>query len=58
MALTDYRKVPNERRVGDAWHGTWPDTLLKDDSPKWRPANGLSVRRRHRVQPRGGCLRV
>lgn len=40
-ALTEYMQVPNERRVGYAWHGTWPDKLLKDDIPKWRTANGL-----------------
>ncbi len=40
-ALTDYMQVPNERRVGYAWHGTWPDKLLKDDIPKWKAANGL-----------------
>ncbi|WP_323134701.1 pectate lyase [Xanthomonas cassavae] len=41
VALTEYMQVPNERRVGYAWHGTWPDKLLKDDIPKWRVANGL-----------------
>ncbi|PPT95521.1 pectate lyase [Xanthomonas arboricola] len=41
VALTEYMQVPNERRVGYAWHGTWPDKLLKDDIPKWRAANGL-----------------
>ncbi|MEC3887422.1 pectate lyase [Xanthomonas campestris] len=41
VALTDYMKVPNERRVGYAWHGNWPDKLLKEDVPKWRAANGL-----------------
>lgn len=40
-ALTDYMQVPNERRVGYAWHGTWPDKLLKDEIPKWKAANGL-----------------
>ncbi|NIJ93290.1 PelA/Pel-15E family pectate lyase [Xanthomonas campestris] len=40
-ALTEYMQVPNERRVGYAWHGTWPDKLLKDDIPKWKSANGL-----------------
>ncbi|MFA0924585.1 pectate lyase [Xanthomonas fragariae] len=40
VALTDYMKVPNERRVGYAWHGIWPDKILKDEIPTWRTANG------------------
>ena len=41
VALTDYMKVPNERRVGYACHGSWPDKLLKEHVRKWRAANGL-----------------
>jgi PelA/Pel-15E family pectate lyase len=29
-------QLPNERRVGYAWYGTWPEALLAKDLPRWR----------------------
>ncbi|WP_223214385.1 MULTISPECIES: pectate lyase [Xanthomonas] len=39
--LTEDMQVRDECCVGYAWHGTWPDKLLKEDIPKWRTANCL-----------------
>jgi pectinesterase len=29
-------QVPNERRVGYTWYGSWPDKLLRQELPRWR----------------------
>ena len=31
-----FAELPNERRSGYAWHGTWPDKLLLQELPRWR----------------------
>lgn len=31
-----FAQLPNERRVGYAWYGTWPEVLLEKDLPRWR----------------------
>jgi PelA/Pel-15E family pectate lyase len=28
--------LPNERRTGYAWYGTWPEKLLAQELPRWR----------------------
>lgn len=33
-----FTDIPNERRVGYSWHGTWPEKLLSQDLPRWRKA--------------------
>jgi pectinesterase len=41
-----FADIPNERRVGYAWYGVWPEKLLSQDLPRWRrsvtplPAHG------------------
>lgn len=35
--------LPNERRVGYAWYGTWPDVLLRQELPAWRARHGRIV---------------
>ncbi|MFT3754708.1 MAG: pectate lyase [Pseudoxanthomonas sp.] len=37
--LARFTDMPNERRVGYAWHGTWPEKLLSDELPRWRAAH-------------------
>ena len=34
--LAAFTDMPNERRVGYAWYGTWPQKLLDQDLPRWR----------------------
>lgn len=31
-----FTDMPNERRVGYAWYGTWPESLLSKELPRWR----------------------
>ena len=31
-----FADMPNERRVGYAWYGTWPEKLLDQEVPRWR----------------------
>jgi len=31
-----FERLPNERRVGYAWYGTWPEALLAKELPRWR----------------------
>ena len=31
-----FAQLPNERRVGYAWYGTWPESLLAKELPRWR----------------------
>jgi len=31
-----FGRLPNERRVGYAWYGTWPESLLAKELPRWR----------------------
>jgi PelA/Pel-15E family pectate lyase len=33
-------EIDNERRVGYAWYGDWPNRLLSVDYPAWRAAWG------------------
>lgn len=37
-----FADIPNERRVGYAWYGIWPEKLLSEDLPRWRKAVALS----------------
>lgn len=37
-----FSDMPNERRVGYAWYGTWPEKLLSQELPRWRKAAGSS----------------
>ena len=32
----ELREIEHERRVGYAWLGTWPESLLEKDYPAWR----------------------
>lgn len=36
---TALKDIEYERRNGYAWYGTWPETLLKKDYPKWVASN-------------------
>jgi len=31
-----FAELPNERRTGYAWYGTWPGQLLAQELPRWR----------------------
>ena len=31
-----FTRMSNERRVGYAWYGTWPESLLAKELPRWR----------------------
>ena len=33
-----FADIPNERRVGYAWYGVWPEKLLGQELPRWRKA--------------------
>ncbi len=35
--------LPNERRIGYAWYGVWPETLLRKELPAWRARHGRIV---------------
>lgn len=41
--VADFRRMPNERRVGYAWYGTWPEKLLAVELPRWRQAHAAAV---------------
>lgn len=32
----EFLRMSNERRVGYAWYGTWPESLLAKELPRWR----------------------
>lgn len=42
--LARFSDVSNERRVGYAWHGTWPEKLLRQELPRWRHAHAAVLR--------------
>ena len=31
-----FAELPNERRTGYGWYGTWPEKLLEQELPRWR----------------------
>ncbi|MNM57889.1 Pectic acid lyase [compost metagenome] len=35
-----FTDIPNERRVGYAWYGVWPESLLVRDWPAWAARHG------------------
>jgi len=35
-------EIERERRMGYAYYGTWPATLLSTHYPRWRKSRGLS----------------
>lgn len=37
----DFSEIGYERRSGYDYHGTWADTLLDEDYPRWRARHGL-----------------
>lgn len=38
---TTLAEIDNERRVGYAWYGNWPATLISTDYPNWKAKHGL-----------------
>jgi pectinesterase len=40
-----FADIPNERRVGYAWYGIWPEKLLSQELPRWRKAVARSAMR-------------
>lgn len=38
---TTLAQIDNERRVGYAWYGGWPSSLINTDYPNWKSKNGL-----------------
>ncbi len=41
IAKTTLAEIENERRVGYAWYGNWPGTLISVDYPNWKTKHGL-----------------
>ena len=41
--VTAFGDMPNERRVGYAWYGTWPKKLLEVELPRWRRTHAKAV---------------
>jgi len=39
----DYSEITRERRTGYAYYGSWPDSLLEKDYPRWRQRLGLAA---------------
>lgn len=37
-----FEQLPQERRAGYAWYGTWPMQLLDKELPRWRARHGLN----------------
>ncbi|WP_028919355.1 pectate lyase [Pseudoxanthomonas suwonensis] len=40
----DFADLPNERRTGYAWYGTWPGPLLAEELPRWRQVQAAAAR--------------
>ncbi len=38
-----FQDIPNERRVGYAWYGVWPESLLVREWPRWAARHGRAV---------------
>ncbi|AMJ58269.1 pectate lyase [Stenotrophomonas sp. KCTC 12332] len=38
-----FADIPNERRVGYAWYGVWPEQLLVREWPKWAQRHGRKM---------------
>lgn len=38
-----FTDMPNERRVGYAWYGTWPQPLLEEELPRWRQRHATAL---------------
>ena len=36
VQVAQFADIPNERRVGYAWYGVWPEKLLRSEWPAWR----------------------
>lgn len=37
-----FAELPNERRTGYAWYGTWPEKLLTQELPRWRKVHAAT----------------
>lgn len=37
-----FAQLPNERRTGYSWYGTWPEKLLSQELPRWRKVHALA----------------
>lgn len=35
-------EVENERRIGYAWYGNWPEKLIKKEDPMWKKKHGIN----------------
>nr|AAW84081.1 pectate lyase [uncultured bacterium] len=38
-----FASLPNERRTGYAWYGTWPEKLLAQELPRWREVHAAGA---------------
>ncbi|MES5813566.1 pectate lyase [Pseudoxanthomonas sp. Soil82] len=38
-----FAALPNERRTGYAWYGTWPEKLLAQELPRWREVHAAGA---------------
>jgi PelA/Pel-15E family pectate lyase len=36
------KEIDHERRIGYAWYGTWPTSLLTKKYPEWKKKNNIS----------------
>lgn len=41
VQVAQFADIPNERRVGYAWYGVWPEKLLRSEWPAWRARRGM-----------------
>jgi pectinesterase len=42
VQVAQFTDIPNERRVGYAWYGVWPEKLLRSEWPAWRARWGIA----------------
>lgn len=42
-ARVAFADLPNERRTGYAWYGTWPENLLAKELPRWRKVQAAAA---------------
>lgn len=43
-ARVAFAELPNERRTGYGWYGTWPENLLAKELPRWRKVQAAAAK--------------
>ena len=52
-----FADLPNERRTGYDWYGTWPQKLLEQELPRWREVQAAAAKPWHAPQETGSPSR-